>query len=374
MNTLRKASLPDLSEFLRTQREQVLDFVAPANQLEFDGGHLVATVPDRGREYFTLTDHAKGQIAEKLGIPLPYYRRMESDNTALLDSNVNGWLHNGDESRSFLVRGMMNGGATARAFLSDRFLAMDNYDVLAAALGKLEGADLQVESADVTETRMFVRLFSPTLAENAMELVHNYRFNWGGTDQGGLLDQNHQRTGTDYPLVFAGFVLSNSEVGAGAFSITPRLVLQVCLNGLLVNVDVMRRAHLGGRLDEGSVNWSGETRRRNLQLISSQTADAVGTFMSRDYVRSWVKNQERAANTGAFDGGRTIEDVKLIAAEHGVLQTEADAILARFIQAGDHSAFGVGQALTSFAQTVESGDRAHELEAAAPRLVAALTK
>ncbi|MEU7912281.1 hypothetical protein [Microbispora bryophytorum] len=32
--------------------------------------------------------------------------------------------------------------------------------------------------------------------------------------------------------MFAGFVISNSETGCGAFTITPRLLVQVCRNGM----------------------------------------------------------------------------------------------------------------------------------------------
>jgi hypothetical protein len=35
-------------------------------------------------------------------------------------------------------------------------------------------------------------------------------------------------------VVFSGFVISNSETGCGAFTLTPRLVVQVCRNGMTI--------------------------------------------------------------------------------------------------------------------------------------------
>ena len=67
--------------------------------------------------------------------------------------------------------------------------------------------------------------------------------------------------GADNPLVFAGFVLTNSETGHGSFAIAPRLIAQVCSNGYTITRDAMREVHLGGQLGEGVITasrrWSG---------------------------------------------------------------------------------------------------------------------
>jgi hypothetical protein len=48
--------------------------------------------------------------------------------------------------------------------------------------------------------------------------------------------------------VFAGFVISNSETGCGAFTLTPRLIVQVCRNGMTIIKDAIRAVHLGSGL------------------------------------------------------------------------------------------------------------------------------
>jgi len=92
-------------------------------------------------------------------------------------------------------------------------------------------------------------------------------------------------SGADNPVVFAGFVITNSETGCGAFSLTPRLVVQVCRNGMTITRDAMRVVHLGERLDQGVVTWSDNTRDKTLALITAKTTDAVGTFLGSRYVQ-----------------------------------------------------------------------------------------
>ena len=47
--------------------------------------------------------------------------------------------------------------------------------------------------------------------------------------------------------------MSNSEVGWGAFTITPQLVVQVRDNGLTIGMDVVRAIHAGSRMAEGGI-------------------------------------------------------------------------------------------------------------------------
>jgi hypothetical protein len=71
-----------------------------------------------------LTDWARGQLANKLGIPRKYYERVRnSSKSELLAENINAWL--GERERR-LIR-ILNG--KTRAFFSDRYRMMNNYDI-----------------------------------------------------------------------------------------------------------------------------------------------------------------------------------------------------------------------------------------------------
>lgn len=76
-------------------------------------------------------------------------------------------------------------------------------------------------------------------------------------------------------MVFAGFVVSNSETGHGSFSLTPQLTVQVCDNGMTITRDAVREVHLGGRLADGVVRWSADTQDAVLDLVGRPTASTT---------------------------------------------------------------------------------------------------
>ena len=121
---------------------------------------------------------------------------------------------------------------------------------------------------------MYVRVVCEQVRVLAPALLAGYRSPFTGA------------SGADNPVVFAGFVITNSETGCGAFTLTPRLVVQVCRNGMTITRDAMRAVHLGERLDEGVVTWSGNTQDKTLALITAKTTDAVATFLDPRYVRT----------------------------------------------------------------------------------------
>ena len=165
-------------------------------------------------------------------------------------------------------------------------------------------------------------------------------------------------------MVFAGFVISNSETGCGAFSLVPRLVVQVCRNGLTITQDAMRAVHLGERLDEGVVAWSGNTHDKTLALITAKTTDAVTTFLDPGYV-------ERAVRAMETDAGKPLADpqeaVRTVSQRLRFTDAQQADILTHFIRGGDVTAGGVMHAVTSVAQTLPDADTAHEMESLALR-------
>jgi len=211
-------------------------------------------------------------IAAKLGIPGAYLRRCRADNIDLYDDNVNGWLEwragadenitppRGAVESKFLLRLLMHPdgnqvdgqAGVMRAFLSSSYRSIDHFDVLLAALKGITNAGLTDPwiEADLTERRMIVRVSTPDIRVYAEDLLKGYRSPFGGQDVGGgwtpervarAAAAEGGSVAPDDQVVFAGFVISNSENGGGAFSITPRIVIGPCTNGLQITADALKR-------------------------------------------------------------------------------------------------------------------------------------
>ena len=383
VTTARKTSLTGLLDMLNTQADVRYDVVASAADLEMRHGRLlvrggavdIVDDPTGGLGVASVAAHLAPTavfdegVANRFNIPLKYVRTMRAQvasdtghdipdgfvgGSTLYDQNVNYWLAD-DPSRRHLVRGFRTDDATqvgiARALLSDRYKPIDNYDVLLATLDGVRQAGVNVDiTGDLSDRKMCVRLVCPEVSAYAPELLNGYRSPYSGD------------AGADNPTLFAGFVIKNSETGGGAFTIVPRLVVQVCSNGLQMTTDAVREVHLGARLYEGVVRWSDDTNRRELELVTARTRDAVATFLDADYMADKIAELRLLADATVEQPVKALEK---IGRKHNWSDTEQEAILSHFIGGGDPSALGVAQAITSFAQSVESPDRADELEVGA---------
>ena len=375
--TTRNATLADLASLLTEQQARKIDVVAPASKLRSEHGQLVIEgaapiIEDDGvtdpNGRYAPTRVADEGIADKLGIPLPYVRKMREQRPDLFDANVNGWLHGGlptseplstvtSDPRSFLVRcfrGDDGQPGIARAFLSDSYKVIDNLDALTAALDGIRqsGAAIEIDGCDLTDRRMYVRVRAPEVQALAPSLLARYRSPFSGA------------SGADNPTVFAGLVLSNSETGGGAFTIVPRLTVQVCSNGMTINRDAVRAIHLGEKLDEGVIRWSEDTQRKNLELITAKARDAVSTFLDVEYMERVIRRLEETAGTPVSDAPAVVEAV---AKKLSFSKEQTAGVLDHFIKGADLTAGGVMHAVTSFAQTISDADVAADFEASGVR-------
>ena len=369
-NTARNATLSDLAALLTEQHARKIDVVANAAAIRSEGGVIVVhgtepVLTDDGvtsadGRYQPTTVFDEG-VSDKLGIPLAYVRRMREERPDLYDANVNGWLHGSDadpaDPRRFLVRafrGDDGGTGVARALLSDTYRRIDNLDVLVAALDGVRstGVPVEVEGCDLSDRNMHVRISAPSVQALAPVLLDGYRSPFTGA------------SGADNPVVWAGLVVRNSEVGAGAFTITPRLVVRVCKNGLTIQKDALRSVHLGGRMDEGVVSWGDDTQQKALELVTLRARDAVRTFLDAGYVERTLKALEAEHTTPLVQVQPTIEHVSK---KLGFTQAVQAGVLDHFIRGGMPTAGGVLAAVTSYAQDVDDPDLAAELEASGIR-------
>lgn len=366
-------TLQELVDQLKGQNLLKKDMVVPASCILFREGNLIirntagndslntmlaetgiARMGDSGNEIIlSPLDHCHGQVAAKLDIPKGYYDRMLNGEVGLLDTNVNHWL--GKNEGSYFIRSFVDPSeekGIARAFLSDRYNVIDNYDVLFAALEAVKnaGVNLTIDSCDITDRKMYIRFIAPDIEIQAPELLKNYKVP-GGSPRNG-------NTG-----IISGFVVSNSEIGAGQFSVSPRATVLACSNGMTFRDDAFNKIHLGSKMEAySSINWSEETKQKNYSLIVSQVKDAVTTFISADYLGQRVA---KMVEQGSEKLKHPVDAVKNVSKFLQLSEEKESSLMDFFIQGGDTTAFGVSQALTFHAHSKSDADEQFDLELAA---------
>lgn len=374
----RNATLDDMRETLIEQHARKVDMIVPASRLKFVDGQLQVKGVDpvfdetgvtEVNGTYRPTEVFDEGLAEKLRIPLAYVRRLRLERPDLYDLNANGLLRgkhkimDGDlkqifaaDDRSFLIRAFRGDDDSlgiARAFLSDRYSIMDNLDVLVAALEGIQmaGAPVEVDGCDLSDRKMYVRIKAPSIRALAPSLLAGYKSPFSGA------------SGTENPVVFAGFVISNSEVGGGAFSLTPRMIVEVCSNGMTIAKDAMRAIHLGGRQDEGLIRWTQDTEKKELALVTAKARDAVATFLDVDYMKSVIGELEKQAGKPIAK----VDDVHVVTKKLGFDEETRDSVFSMFVKGGQITCGGVLNAVTAAAQEIKDADKAAEVEAAGIR-------
>jgi hypothetical protein len=382
--TLQNASFQTLYGQLKEQRDRKVDLIVPARDLCFDRGQVKIrnagepVLTDSGVTPTHLTLDPSNVFDEglssKLGIPRAYLRTLRDNGWYdLVDANVNRLLYGHTEqrpsdgsqptgrvvrdpdARRFLVRtfrGEDGRPGYARAFLSDSYKTLDNWDILNAAMEGMSAAGLGanvVHSADLTDRRMYMKVVVPEISMLAPELLKDYRSPFSG------------KRGADNPMVFAGVVIGNSETGNGSFFVRPEIQIQVCDNGMTIKQDVISRRHLGAKVeDDGVIQYSDETQKKNLELIKLQTRDAIRTFLNVDYMTRVV---QRVTEQAGAKVDKPSDVVTRLVKRDAFSKEDAEGLLDRFIQGGDMSRGGVLQAVTAYSQDVRATDpdRAHDM-------------
>ena len=347
VNVKQGSTLPDLAQELQRQLESKADYLADTRRLAIENivagedAWPVLKVDEEGT--YAITDLAHRQIGDRLGIPAKYYDRMRAGAPDLLQRNVNHWFANSPEQR--LVR-VLDG--RVRAFLSDRYRPLDNYDLADAVLPTLMEAGATIHSCEVTDTKMYLK----AVVEPVTETVPP-------PPSGGAGRQANV-------VVNPGIVISNSEVGMGALQVQPAIHWLRCTNMATWAQGALRKYHVGRLLGEGNGDadglwrfYSDETRQLADAAVWAQVRDIVRGSMDGRIFEDIVRQLRMARGDTIADPVGTVERLA-----HGRDLTEKDqqGILFHLVTDGDLSRYGLGNAVTRYSQDLESYDRASALE------------
>ena len=116
---------------------------------------------------------------------------------------------------------------------------------------------------------------------------------------------------------------------------------------------------MGGRLGEGVVKWSEATQRAAVDLISRQATDATATFLNGDYLTRTLAGIEARADTTIREARAAIT---YVGSQLRFTEQQQTDVLDHYLGAGQRTAGGVLQAVTSAAQLQDDADVAYEME------------
>ena len=327
-------NLMDLAAELMRQKDAKKDFIADTRELEIlrHGGDAVRYgMKVNGHGVFDISEHAHGQIAARVGIPQKYYDRMATDQPELLKNNVETWFNAKPERR--MIRTL---DGRARAFLSDRYRTLDNFDLAEAVLPILNDADgIQIVSTEVTENRLYLKAVFPKI-------------------------QGEVRRGD---VVQSGIVVTNSEIGLSSLKVEPLIYRLVCKNGMIAADHTLRKFHVGRNADAGEAAYEvfrDETLQADDRAFWMKVQDVVRSSLNEAVFGRILETMQEATEGPQL--ADPVKSVEILANRLGFNQAEHNSVLMHLLGGRDLSRWGAVNAITAASQELPSYDRATDFE------------
>jgi hypothetical protein len=328
-------SLSELAAELERQQLSKRDFVTPTTNLSavaVDGG-VNFKIEDGSLFTGPATRHAQTQIAQHTKVPQVYFDKMMNEAPELLATNLNHWFTTNKSSR--MIRTL---DGNVRAMLSDRYRAIDNYDIAQNTLPILmETPGIEVLSSEITQNRMYIKAVSNRI-------------------------QAAVKVGD---VVQAGIVISNGEIGNGSVKVESFFYRLACLNGM-IGAASLRRYHVGrqaGELEAAYEVFRTETREADDKALMLKVQDVVRGALNADRLQEFVRGLTASTEVGIEQAPDAV--AALIAKTYQLSEDDGGGIL-RMLASGNQGAgytqWGLANSITALANEEPSYDKATELE------------
>jgi hypothetical protein len=350
-HAVRMVPMPDFPDGVALVLLRDADNPAPS-------GEVNAAPLDR----FKITDHTHRQISARLKIPFKYYKRLLNDYPDMVMDNVNKLLEREPENRMIRVL-----GDKARAYLSDRYLRLDNDAVLLNVLPPLVNGNIEnvLLSSNVSDDYMRIKvLFTDDRLKQDVGPL-NRRPTLTGSNVPG-----HEIVGKDCDegrdIIRPMGTISTSETGAGALRFDGGFFRAFCYNGCVygrMEAFTFKRPHLGGKVvpGDGFQIFSDDTKRKQDDVIMAELTDCLSAMTDPARVQA-MGDQLRALRETEPVKSPT-NAVHQLARELPFNESEKEPMLEALIRDMDYSKWGMMNAVTSVANSDDvSYDRATELE------------
>jgi hypothetical protein len=157
--------------------------------------------------------------------------------------------------------------------------------------------------------------------------------------------------------VVPGLVVSNSDVGDGAFRVEPFVFRLVCSNGLIGETSLYK-VHLGQRMEIGNLIYRDDTRKAVDEALWKQCRDVIDSTFNREVLRAFI---QKLRKTQELPIENPVEVVDVTATELTLSDEKKTDLLRYFSKEGD-TVFGLVQGITQLAQDFEAYEDQVRLE------------
>lgn len=372
-----RGNLAKLVQELQRQKESRHDFVADVRSLKVEcekGRVLVAPGSVQAGEWLPdgavpFNSKAVYQLAEKCNpsIPRKFFDDMLTNRHGRLADLINGLHADGPAKR--LVRCL---DGNVRAWLSDSYRIIDNYDMAFTCMDEAQRKQAQVIEASLSDTHMRIKFTTQQVWDKIDITQRNApQGQWfagaignkelqGRTILGATIrDELPGGPGTVHPIV----TVSNSETGHGGFHVRIGILMGICFNVATLE-DVVTQIHLGERMQEGI--FSQEAISAESKAIMLKARDAVRAAFDTEKFKAMVATAQKAQSDAIEQPKAAIDNIVEVG---GLNEEHKEALMMYFLKDYDQTRFGLAQAVSRLAQDTDDGDLAYEMERLAGKVI-----
>lgn len=214
-----------------------------------------------------ITEFAFGQLCVRLGIPSAYIQKCFKNNKMeLAVTNFKEWSL--DCEKVLLIR---ENEGVIRAVLSESYKTYDSNKVLKTIKRTVDKNKYAMHSMYLSEDRLHLR----------------------------FIDRKPLNVKNESSNIFAGFVVSSSDVGRGSLNMKYHLYRQVCSNGMVVSEKdgtLFKQAHSGSKMTDGKIQLF-YTSLQGIDIMNDRTenliADNQKIKMGKDEFLNYVERVKR---------------------------------------------------------------------------------
>jgi len=326
----QKADLRGIAEELQRRRDSARDFVVDPAKLgvsvEESTGRLCVEVGEHGA--FALNNHAFGQLAANIKVPVRYLRRCLQDEPQLAVDQTARWLR---DSSPRMIRTL---DGRVRAFLSSSYRPLDNFDLLFCAMDQFDRNGVDILDARIGDQHFFLRGIDRSITEIIRPASGYDNFSFRGP---------HREPDGSLPVVSLG----NSETGSGSTYAEFATFVNGCGN-LQIATRAVSKVHVGRRQTIGEeVLLTDETKRLRDQLVWAEVRDAISGAFDPIRFKELVRRMDEATK---HELSEPVKEVEKVASRFGLSESQSSSLLDKFVGNAEPTQFGLASALTELAQ------------------------